>query len=126
LVDADPFALFLGAVALSAAAAFPVITLSIWWKRLSAAGAVASMGVGFGITIVLLLANQGNVMAVPTPVAGIIAATLAIATALIVSMFTPVPDHGSLDAARDMRIPGGETVYDREMRQLRFTQRGQD
>ena len=31
--------------------------------------------------------------------------------------------YQALEAVRDMRIPGGETVYDREMRLMRFEQR---
>ena len=40
--------------------------------------------------------------------------------------FASEPEKVAMEATRDMRIPGGETVYDREMRQLRFSQRGRE
>ncbi len=126
LVKADPLDLFLSAMALSAASAFPVIVLSVWWKRMSAAGAGAAMIVGFSLVIALLLASAGNVITIATPIAGVLAASAAAVTALVVSLMTPEPPRAALEAARDMRIPGGETVYDREMRQLRFSQRGRE
>jgi cation/acetate symporter len=126
LISTDPLELFLSAMALSAATAFPVIALSIWWKRLTVAGTASSMAAGFGITIMLMLTNASGVLEIAAPVAGMIAVPIAMIAAVVVSLITPVPDPAALDAARDMRIPGGETVYDREMRQLRFSQREQD
>lgn len=125
-VHFDPLDLFLTALSLSAATSFPVIVLSIWWKRLSPMGAAASMLVGFIGCIILMLGNSSGVAPIATPVAGLISCILAIAAALITTLLTPGPSIAALDAARDMRIPGGETVYDREMRQLRFSQRDQD
>ena len=124
LVRADPLELFLSAMALSAASAFPVIALSIWWKRLSVAGAVGGMLTGFGVTVALMLAGAGGVIPIAIPVAGAFAILAATIAAITVSLMTPVPQRAALEAARDMRIPGGETVYDREMRQLHFSQRG--
>jgi cation/acetate symporter len=123
LIKTEPLELFLSAMALSAATAFPVIALSIWWKRLTVAGAASSMAAGFGVTLMLMLTNASGVLQIAAPVAGIIAVPVAIITAIVVSLMTPMPEPAALDAARDMRIPGGETVYDREMRQLRFSQR---
>ncbi len=125
LIAADPLELFLSAMALSAATAFPVITLSVWWKRLSVAGAASSMLVGFGVAVALMLANASGIFAIAIPVAGMVAVIAAIAVAVSVSLVTSQPSRGALEAARDMRIPGGETVYDREVRQLRFSQRGE-
>ena len=122
-VVADPLELFLAAMALSAATAFPVITLSIWWKRLSVAGAILGMTAGFVVTVLLMLAGAGGVSPLAVPVAGIVAVAVSIATAITVSLMTPSPQRAALEAAREMRIPGGETVYDRELRQLRFSQR---
>lgn len=124
LIRVDPLELFLSAIALSAATSFPVVVLSIWWKRLSVAGALASMGTGFGVLVVLMVANAGGVSPINLPVAGVIAVISAMTAAISVSLMTPVPQRSALEAAREMRIPGGETVYDRELRQARFSQRG--
>lgn len=126
LVKADPLDLFLSAMTLSAASAFPVIILSVWWKRLSVAGATAAMIVGFAVTIMFLLASAGSVVTVAAPVAGAIAAAAGALAAFVVSLVTAEPQRAALEAAREMRIPGGETVYDREMRQLRFSQRARE
>lgn len=126
VVTADPVELFLSAMALSAATAFPVIALSIWWKRLSSIGTVAGVTMGFAVVVVLQLADAGGMMAIATPVAGVVGALSAAIAAIVVSSFASEPEHVAQEATRDMRIPGGETVYDREMRQLRFSQRGRE
>ena len=126
IVSADPVELFLSAMALSAATAFPIVTLSIWWKRLSVVGTVFSLVVGFVLVVGLQLVSAGGVIEVATPVAGVIAAGAAFAAAIIASLVSAEPHRAAMEATRDMRIPGGETVYDREMRQLRFSQRSRD
>lgn len=126
VVSTDPLELFLSAMALSAATAFPVITLSIWWKRLSVAGTLLSLLVGFFVVVTLQLGSAGQVIDVATPVAGFVGAAAALATAIVASLATAEPHGAALEATRDMRIPGGETVYDREMRQLQFSQRNRE
>ena len=123
LVRADPLDLFMSALALSAATAFPVITLSIWWKRLNVRGAAASIIAGFALAMLLLLANTGGVVSIATPVAGAAGALAAFVAAIVVTLLSGEPQFAALEATRDMRIPGGETIYDREMRQVRFSQR---
>lgn len=123
LVQTDPLELFLSAIAFSAATAFPVITLSIWWKRLSALGTVCSVLAGFAVLITLQLASAGGVISIATPAAGVAAAIAGFVVSVVVSLVASGPQYAALEATRDMRIPGGETVYDREMRQLRFSQR---
>lgn len=123
LLAADPLELFLSAMAMSAACSFPVVVLSIWWKRLSVAGAIACLACGFVTSVLLMLAGAGGVADIAIPVAGLLAVVAAVVAAFVVSLMTPVPQRSALEAARDMRIPGGETVYDREIRQLRFSQR---
>jgi cation/acetate symporter len=46
----------------------------------------------------------------------------ALAATLIASMMTPAPGRTELELVRDLRMPGGETIYDREMRLLRLEQ----
>lgn len=123
LVRADPLNLFLAAMSLSAATAFPAVVMSIWWKRINTAGAVAAMLTGFGVAMACLLSIGSGVVTMPIPLAGLAAVPLAIMAGTAVSLITPLPNRAAMEAARVMRIPGGETVYDREMRLLRFSQR---
>jgi cation/acetate symporter len=39
------------------------------------------------------------------------------------SLMAPAARHNVLEQLREMRMPGGETVYDREMRLLRLKNR---
>ena len=41
----------------------------------------------------------------------------------VVSKFTPAPGRNALDIVREVRVPGGETLYDRETRLLRLRSR---
>ncbi len=122
----DPFELFLIAMALSAGSAFPVVVLSIWWKRLNTFGSIAGIVIGFAAVIILLFANNSVLTALPIPVAGLAGAAVSLVMSLVVSLTTPGPQRAALEAAREMRIPGGETVYDREVRLLQFAQRRRD
>ncbi|KAB2920457.1 MAG: sodium:solute symporter [Hyphomicrobiaceae bacterium] len=120
---ADPLQLFLWGLAFSAAASFPVLLLSIWWKRLNAWGAMAGMITGFSITAFIVLLSEIGALALPSPLSGAIAMPLAFVAAIGVSLVTPAPGKSALDALRDLRVPGGETMYDREMRLLRLKSR---
>jgi cation/acetate symporter len=42
---------------------------------------------------------------------------------MAVSRMTPAPSRDILEIALDIRVPGGETLYDREMRLLRLKSR---
>jgi cation/acetate symporter len=122
-ITTDPVDLFLLAMALSAATSFPVITLSIWWKRLNIIGAFVGMVTGFAITLGLVLLSASWQLTLSAPVAGVVALPIAVFAAVAAALLTPPPRRAAQDAVRDMRIPGGETVYDREMRLMRFEQR---
>ena len=123
MVEADPLELFLSALAFSAATSFPVVALSIWWKSTTIAGAVSGMLVGFATVALFLLANAGEVFEIAPPLAGLIAAILAFSATIAGSILAPVSSLKALEVAREIRIPGGETIYDREIRQKRFSQR---
>jgi cation/acetate symporter len=120
---ADPLRLFLWALTLSASASFPVLVLAIWWKRLNAWGAQAGMISGFGVAVFTILFSETGGVAFPSVLAGIVGLPAAIVAAMTVSRMTPAPGRGSLEIAFDIRVPGGETLYDREMRLLRLKNR---
>ena len=54
----DPLRLLLWAFALTGAAAFPVLVLSVWWKRINAFGALAGMATGFAVTMLAIIAGR--------------------------------------------------------------------
>jgi cation/acetate symporter len=121
---ADPLQLFLYALTFTAAACFPVLLLSIWWKRINAWGALASMIGGFAITAFVVLLGETGASPLPGVLAAAVGAPVAIAIAVVVSLMTPVPGRNLLDVVREIRIPGGETIHDRELRLQRLKNRG--
>lgn len=119
LAPADPFRLVLWALALSGSAAFPVLVLSIWWKGLNAFGAAAGMLTGFTVAVLAILAGEGGWMGVDGALAGAFGIPCGFAAAILTARITPVPSRHVLELVRDIRVPGGEILYDREMRILR-------
>jgi cation/acetate symporter len=122
LIETDPLRLFFWAIGLTAASAFPVVTLSIWWKRLTPTGAFASILTGFGLAVAAILAAEFEVLPLPSQLAASVGVLPALIVAIVVSKLTPLPSREVLEQIREMRIPGGETIYDREMRLLRQRQ----
>ncbi len=123
IAPADPLNLLLWAIALSASTLFPVIVLSIWWKRLSGLGAMAGMTAGFVVTVLTIVAGEASWLGVHSTLAAAFGVPAAFISAFIGSFLGPAPSRQALELVRDMRIPGGETVHDREMRLLRLKQR---
>ena len=123
LAPTDPLKLLLWALTITAATAFPVLVLSIWWKRVNAYGAMAGMCAGFALAVLAIFAGEAQLV----PVAGTVLASLGLpagaVVALVVSVMTPAPSRHVLELARDIRVPGGEILYDREMHRLRLKQR---
>lgn len=123
VAPADPLLLLLWALVLSGSAGFPVLLLSIWWKRLNAWGAIAGIGVGFGVAVLTILAAEARVIAFHSSLAGVLAIPCSLIAAMVVTRLTPQPDRSLLELTHDLRVPGGETIFDREMRILRLKQR---
>lgn len=122
-VAADPLQLFLWAMTLSASSSFPVLVLSIWWRRTRAWGAMVGMVSGLGIAAgTMLLAETGG-MALPSALAGAIGLPCAMLITVACSLIAPAVGRNVLEQLREMRVPGGETVYDRELRLMRLKSR---
>jgi cation/acetate symporter len=117
--------LLLWAFALSGSTAFPVLLLSIWWKRINLIGALVGMVVGFVIAVLAMLAGQTAWFGVHSAMAGVFAIPASFVATIITTYLTPAPSRHVLEAVRDMRVPGGETLYDREQRLARLKQRQQ-
>lgn len=123
LAPTDPLRLMLWAFAITGSTAFPVMVLSIWWKRANAHGAIASMATGFAVAVLAIVAGEAHWVEIDSALAamfGIPASTLAL---IAVSLLTPAPNRHVLELVRDIRIPGGEIIYDREMRLARLKRR---
>jgi len=116
---ADPLGLVLWALALTGASAFPVLVLSIWWKRLNAFGAAAGLVTGFGVTVLAIIAGESGLTGVDGALAAAIGLPAGAVATIAVALATPVPARNLLELVRDIRVPGGEILYDREMRYQR-------
>jgi cation/acetate symporter len=120
---ADPLQLFLWSLTLTAAAAFPVLFLAIWDKRTNAWGAMAAMITGLTVTAFTMLLSETGVIGLPSALAGAVGLPLAFVAGIGASLVTPAPGRNAIEIVREMRVPGGETLYDREMRLLRLRSR---
>jgi cation/acetate symporter len=123
LAPTDPLRLLLWAFALTGAAAFPVLVLSVWWKRINAFGALAGMATGFAVTMLAIIAGEAGWIGFDSALAGMFGLPLAALAAGLVSLITPAPGRNLLELVRDIRVPGGEILYDRETRLARLKQR---
>ena len=122
-VPADPLQLFVWSLTFAAAGSFPVLLLAIWVERTNQWGALACMVTGFVVTALAMLFAETGAIGLPSALAGAIGLPLALGAGFIASELTPAPGRNALDLVSDMRVPGGETLYDREMRLLRLRSR---
>src|SRR5262249_34545353 len=120
---ADPLQLFLWAMAFSAAAGFPVLLLAIWWKRMTGRGALAGMVTGTSACALLLLLCETGALPLPGATAGLVGMLAALAAAGFATVSGPIPSRLALEVLNEVRVPGGETLYDREMRLARLKNR---
>ncbi len=123
LAPLDPLKLVLWALALTGSAAFPVLVLSIWWKRINAYGALAGVVTGFTVALLAVLAGETHALNFDSPLAGVFGIPAAILATISTSLATPAPGRHLLELVRDIRIPGGEILYDRELRIARLKKR---
>jgi cation/acetate symporter len=123
LAPTDPLRLLLWCFAITGSTLFPVLVLSIWWKRMNAFGALAGLGCGFTVAVLTILAGEAHIIGLDGALAGIVGLPAGALGALLASIATPGPTRGMLELVREIRIPGGEVVYDREMRLMRLKNR---
>jgi cation/acetate symporter len=70
-----------------------------------------------------MLLGETGAIGLPSPLAAVVALPLAFLAALGATRLTPAPGRTALDIVREVRVPGGETLYDRELRLLRLKNR---
>ncbi|CAN1722599.1 cation/acetate symporter [Hyphomicrobium sp. 1Nfss2.1] len=119
----DPLRLLLWSLALAGSTFFPVLVLSIWWKRMNDFGAIAGMASGFAVAVLTILAGEANILGIDGALASILGLPAGTLGAVLASIATPQPSRSVLELVREIRIPGGEVIYDREMRLLRLKSR---
>jgi cation/acetate symporter len=112
----DPLKLMLWSLALTASTAFPVLVLSIWWKRMNAFGAIAGIATGFGVTVLAIIAGEAGMIGLDGALAAALGLPAGMFAAIFVTLMTPAPGRHMLELVRDIRVPGGEILVDREMR----------
>jgi cation/acetate symporter len=119
-LPADPLQLAMWGLAISASASFPVLVLSVLWKRLNVWGAMAAITGGFGTCVLLILMNEIGLPSLQGPLPAVLAMPVAFALAALVTRMTPPVSRHALELVRDMRVPGGETLFDRQTRLARL------
>jgi len=120
MAPTDPLRLVLWALSITGASLFPVMVLSVWWKRLTVAGAIIGVVVGFAAAAVAIFLSEVGALSVPSPIAGVLGVPISLALALGVSIMRPGTSRHALQVVRDIRVPGGEIIYDREMQRLQL------
>jgi cation/acetate symporter len=120
MAPTDPLRLVLWALSITGASLFPVMVLSIWWKRLTPAAAVIGVAAGFGAAALAIFLSEAGGLSVPSPIAGILGLPVSLALAVAASLLRPVRSRRTLEVVRDIRVPGGEIIYDRDMQRLRL------
>jgi cation/acetate symporter len=120
---ADPLKLFLWSLTFSASSAFPVLVLSVWWKRTTVWGAVIGLLTGLTVAALAVLLGEVGAWALPGVLGGAIGLPAGLAAAMVASVLTPQPSRTVIDTLQEIRVPGGETLYDRELRLQRLKTR---
>jgi cation/acetate symporter len=120
---ADPLKLFLWSLAFNASAAFPVLLLSIWWKRCNAWGAISGMIAGLLAAALAILLGEAGAWPLPGVLAGAVGLPTGLAVTIGASLLTARPSKSVLNLLHEMRVPGGETIYEREVRLQRLKTR---
>lgn len=102
------------AFSLAAAGNFPALVLGIWSKRVNAAGAIAGIIAGFGVTLFYLLMTRYGGMPEWFGVKNISAALFGLPVGFIVmygvSLMTKAPSREMQDMIDEIRKPHGEMI----------------
>ncbi|MGO9171271.1 MAG: sodium:solute symporter family transporter [Rhodomicrobium sp.] len=106
----------ISAFSLSAGTFFAVLTLSVWWRRLTAAGALAGMASGFLVTALYLSAGGTPLFGIDPLTAAAAGVPVSFAASVFVSLFLGQPSEYALEAVDELRIPAGETLQSRALR----------
>jgi cation/acetate symporter len=103
------------AFSLAAAGLFAPLVLGIWWKRTTAAGAIAGMIVGFGVCAFYLVGTRYFDMPLWFGIRNISSALfglpLAFLVTWVVSLMTQAPSKEMQDFVDSIRVPRGDLAW---------------
>jgi cation/acetate symporter len=103
------------AFSLAAAGLFAPLVLGIWWKRTTAAGAIAGMIVGFGVCLFYLIGTRYFDMPLWFGIRNISSALFGLPLAFLVtwavSLMTQAPSKEMQDFVDSIRQPKGELAW---------------
>ena len=119
-VNTDPLQLLLWSLSISASVVFPIVAMSLWWKQMGPVAAVAGLLVGFTGAVLGIVVGDSWLIPLPAPLMGLVGLLPAIVTIALVTGIGGQTDQDSQAIIHDVRIPGGETVFDREERLARL------
>jgi cation/acetate symporter len=112
----DPLRWAIAAFSLSAGAFFAVLTLSVWWRKLTAGGAFAGLLAGFLTTALYLNAGGTPLFGIDALTAAAIGVPVSFLFAVAISLVSKGPDPYALEAVDELRVPAGETLLSRTQR----------
>lgn len=120
LQELDGLKLLLWSLSLFGATLFPILIYSIWWSRFNLFGAITSIAVGFCVTVLYIWSTEIAGGASPFGISNMFAGALGVPAGflggIVATLLTPPPSQKVREISEDMRIPGGETLYDRAHR----------
>jgi cation/acetate symporter len=100
------------AFGLGAASFFPILTLGIFWKKTTAAGATAGLAAGLGVTMAYMLwtidiyGNSAGILDIPETGFGTIGMLINFIVTMVVSTFTKKPSPVMQELVEEIRYPG--------------------
>jgi len=106
------------AFAIATGTFFPALVLGVWWKRSNAAGLIAGLLVGLGVTLTYIFAAKFGgftILGIIDTGAGVFGAIAAFAANIIVSLATKPPSQEIQDAVINLRYPEQMTYKDGEI-----------
>jgi cation/acetate symporter len=78
---------------------------------------------GLGVAVAAILLGEAGAWALPGVLAGAVGLPAAFAATVAASMLSPKPSRNVVNILQEIRVPGGETLYDRELRLQRLKTR---
>jgi cation/acetate symporter len=78
---------------------------------------------GLGAAVTAILLGEAAAWSLPGVLGGAVGLPAAFAAAIAASMVSPRPGRNVVNILQEIRVPGGETLYDRELRLQRLKTR---
>ncbi len=114
----DTFKMLAYAFSITGSAIFAPLALSIWWRGCNRLGAILGMlgGALTALTAIWLSENAIPILGIDGYIAGIIGFPVSLIITLGVGLTSSEPIKIQNEIVDDIRIPGGEAIYDRALR----------